>query len=573
MASTLKLSLIVSAVDEATAPIRRINQAINGLTAGPRAVGAALGRLAAEVGLNTVATRANALGGALRNAWQEAGNLALRLGTIAGLGGGGLLGLTKMTAEYGEQVLMASQRLGMSTAAFQRHAFAASQNAVQVEQFADAMRFLAANAVAAANGSEEMATWFRAAGVSVRDARGQIKGTDELFLELADAFARSSKEEEKVKVAQTLLGQSGARMIPLLNQGAAAIRRMGDEAERLGLVMSQDKIEQAEEFGDHLDVLGQVVRTVGLSIGSVLIPVIQPLVVRLTEWVAANRELIAVKVGEFVERVVDALPDLVEGARNVATGFQGVVEALRWAGETFGYAETAAVAVGLYLGGPLIGALANVTLAAALFGTSLGGVALRLGALAFAPVVAAIGNFVTALRAGQGAMAAFNLVLAANPIGATIAAVTALAGAAYLIYRNWEPISGFFTGLFDGIVGVVTGAVESIRRVWGGIAQWIGEQVQAIAGVLPDFVRRRLGFDAAVAGAAPPVAASVPALAAPPASAPGVAPALGPGAQPFEGELVVRFVDAPPGTRVERLSSNGAGPDIGVDLGPTMVMP
>jgi len=550
MASTLKLSLIVSAVDEATAPVRRINQAINNLTAGPRAVGAALGRLATEAGLATVTRRAGTLGGALRGAWQEAGALGFKLAALAGLGGGGMVGLLNTTAAFGENIVLAAERLGMTTRAFQELRFAAEQSGVTGDQFAESMRFLAAKATEAAAGSQEAAQWFRAAGVSVQDASGRIKGTDVLFGELADAFNRSSRDAEKVKVAMALLGDSGVRMVPFMNQGAREIARLRAEAERLGLVITDDLLNQAKDFGDRLGALGAVVRTVGFSIGSVLIPVVEPLVVRMTEWAAANRELIATRVQEFVGRVVEAIPDLVEGAQNIAAGFQGVINVVRWVGDTFGYTESAAVAIGLYLGGPLIGALANVALAATLFGTSLGGVALRLGALAFAPVVAAIGNFVTAIRAGYSVMAAFNLVLAANPIGLVVAGATALAGIGYVLYQRWTP----FRELLD----------------------WIGNKIASVTDLLPEWITRPFGGGATQAstlGVAPPVAATTPALAAPPAGSPGAARAVGPGGQPFAGELVVRFDNAPPGTRIDRLASNGAGPDIGVDLGPTMVMP
>jgi TP901 family phage tail tape measure protein len=66
-----------------------------------------------------------------------------------------------------------------------------------------------------------------------------------------------------------------------------------------------------------------------------------------------------------------------------------------------------------------------------------------------------------------------------NPIGL---AVTAIAGAAYLIYENWEPIGAFFSDLWSGIqdaaapvldwigekIGSVTGAMDAIGGWFGG---------------------------------------------------------------------------------------------------------
>ncbi|WP_447842435.1 phage tail tape measure protein [Enterobacter cloacae] len=49
-----------------------------------------------------------------------------------------------------------------------------------------------------------------------------------------------------------------------------------------------------------------------------------------------------------------------------------------------------------------------------------------------------------------------------NPIGLTI---TAIAGAAYLIYRYWEPISGFFSGLWTHIKAAFDGGIGGITRL------------------------------------------------------------------------------------------------------------
>jgi hypothetical protein len=49
---------------------------------------------------------------------------------------------------------------------------------------------------------------------------------------------------------------------------------------------------------------------------------------------------------------------------------------------------------------------------------------------------------------------AWNVAASANPIGVIIGVVAALAGGAYAVYKNWEPISKFFTGLWDQLKGM-----------------------------------------------------------------------------------------------------------------------
>lgn len=67
-----------------------------------------------------------------------------------------------------------------------------------------------------------------------------------------------------------------------------------------------------------------------------------------------------------------------------------------------------------------------------------------------------------------------------NPIGL---AVTAIAGAAYLIYKYWEPIKGFFTGIWSHVKTAFAGGVKGVSSL---IVNWspLGLFYRAFAGVL-----------------------------------------------------------------------------------------
>ncbi|WP_043946963.1 hypothetical protein, partial [Ralstonia solanacearum] len=54
------------------------------------------------------------------------------------------------------------------------------------------------------------------------------------------------------------------------------------------------------------------------------------------------------------------------------------------------------------------------------------------------------------------AVAVLGRVLLLNPIGLL---VTAIAVAAYLVYRYWEPISGFFSGLWQQVKAAFDGGI------------------------------------------------------------------------------------------------------------------
>lgn len=94
-------------------------------------------------------------------------------------------------------------------------------------------------------------------------------------------------------------------------------------------------------------------------------------------------------------------------------------------------------------------------------------------AAALGPVLIVVGKVVTAIgtiigvvtKVGAAIKAAGGvLAVLTGPIGLTIAAVTALAGAAFLIVKNWEPIKEFFSNLWDSVVAVTTEVWESIKE-------------------------------------------------------------------------------------------------------------
>ncbi|MDU2407128.1 MAG: phage tail tape measure protein [Acinetobacter junii] len=86
----------------------------------------------------------------------------------------------------------------------------------------------------------------------------------------------------------------------------------------------------------------------------------------------------------------------------------------------------------------------------------------------------------------------------ANPMVLAITAVVAVvAGAAYLIYKNWEPIKAFFADLWssvkttlssawDGIKSTLSGVWEGIKGVFGAGLNYIKDVIKSVDAVFAD---------------------------------------------------------------------------------------
>lgn len=116
----------------------------------------------------------------------------------------------------------------------------------------------------------------------------------------------------------------------------------------------------------------------------------------------------------------------------------------------------------------IMNAIGPGTLGAIAKGLTLVGVSL--GALA-------IGQKVMELFALAKALAVVGATLMATPLGWVIASVAALAGLAFLVWKNWEPIGEFFSGLFT-----------RLAHDWDELVGWISDGMSAVAGILPDWI-------------------------------------------------------------------------------------
>jgi hypothetical protein len=170
-----------------------------------------------------------------------------------------------------------SERTGIATDELSRLQYAAQMADVSNESLSGAISKLSRGMSEAAQGTGTANDAFKAMGVSIKDANGNMRSADEMLKVLADRFATYQDGVEKSALAQAIFGKSGAEMITFLNLGSKGMADMGAEAERLGLVVMPDVAARAGEFNDNLDKLKGAATGVAREIGNMLIPTLNKL--------------------------------------------------------------------------------------------------------------------------------------------------------------------------------------------------------------------------------------------------------------------------------------------------------
>lgn len=495
MADSFQLKAILSAVDKMSPVLK----GIQGATKNTRKY---LGDLASAAG-------------------NLAGKVGLPLAALTGALSGGLALVAKRTitdfATVGAALDDLSKRTGVSAESLQVLQYQAEMSDVSMEGLqAGVARLNKGIGEAAAGKNKDLAALFGKLNVRLRDSKGQLRDAVDLLPELSDAFARNTNEVTRARMGNALFGKGYQELLPLLVEGSQALTDLQVEYKKLGLTLTNDQVAAAAALDDSFVKLRYATGGLFAFIGAKLAPVIAPLIDRFINWAAANRDLIATRIGEFVEQLAQAVQSF-----DLTAFLEGLSQFLARAREllqVIGGMKTVLIALAVVMAaGPLlsilqlVGAVGRLSwfLGTSLF-TALGTVIPLLQTMA--SVV--LGTVVSAVAQLGMALGLVFKMLMANPIVLVIAGIAA---AAFLIIQNWEQVKTWFAEFFDWV-----------GEKWRALSGWVGGVASTLGGL----------FGGSSGGVqAPAQGASSTSLAAA-------------GAQRVGGSIGVEFRNAPAGMRV-----------------------
>lgn len=238
----------------------------------------------ASGGLKLLSSAANDAKFQLQAATDRLGMLGSVLGKLGPAGliagasiaalGVGITALVMPVARVGDEFFKLSQKTGVSVEALTALDYAAKLSDVSTEGLTKALQKLSVAMFDSQVNGEEGSAALKALGVSATDVHGQIRPTERVLLDLADKFSIMPDGADKAALAVKLFGKEGLAIVPFLNQGREGITALMEEAQRLGLVMSEDVARASEVFNDNLTRLSAIFEGVQRQIGAAVIPVL-----------------------------------------------------------------------------------------------------------------------------------------------------------------------------------------------------------------------------------------------------------------------------------------------------------
>ena len=235
---------------------------------------------------------------------------------VAGVGAvaGALTLVAKQTADAGDDIAKTSARLNISAKALQELEFAGSSAGIPVTNLRDSLKDLTKNLGEVARGNKTAAQNFAQMGVSVRDANGKIRSSEDVLGSIAEQFAKVKDPARQAALASSVMGESGAMLAPLLRQGQAGIQALREEAVKYGAVIDGPTLKASEDFQDAQQRLGVVITSLRNSLGGKLLPILIESANATRDWLLANRELVE----RGIKGTVEAVRSLLETAGRLA---------------------------------------------------------------------------------------------------------------------------------------------------------------------------------------------------------------------------------------------------------------
>jgi len=229
------------------------------------------------------AQQIQALFGQLAQGMEKVSGASSFLGEIAGqlaaaFTVGAIVDFTEKAIESEAALDKLAQKTGLSVETLSALQATAEKSKVSFEELNVSLGMFSDKIFSALKTGGDLAKIFRDLGVSLTDDYGKILPVNQILQQVMDKFKAMPDGPQKTYVAMELFGRSGRELIPILNQGAEGLRKMRDEAEAGGTLVTAKQSKEALEFEEQIASLKLTLSAMWREVANGVLPTLKDLV-------------------------------------------------------------------------------------------------------------------------------------------------------------------------------------------------------------------------------------------------------------------------------------------------------
>jgi hypothetical protein len=275
----------------------------------------AQGRGKVEDSMSGIAKLSSKIGDSI----QKVGKIAI-FGLGAGLTAltGAITGAAFASVSWAEKLDSVSDVLGTTTQESAALAVAAQHIGGNVEQLSSQMAIMTRGLFDATGAIGPTGEVLKGLGISFQDANGKILPTTDILQQVADKIGGMPDGLEKTQIMMDVFGKSGKDMSDMLGALAGGgMAKFDAQAKAMGLSMSQDAVDGAIALNRSLKDMKMAAQGALVSLGTALLPILQPVAEGLTN--------LAMKGVEFLREKIAVIMPTIQGIADAFGEFFGIL--------------------------------------------------------------------------------------------------------------------------------------------------------------------------------------------------------------------------------------------------------
>jgi len=206
--------------------------------------------------------------------------VASSLGITLGVGAFGAI--VRSSIQAGDEINRLSIRLGASTEALSQYRLVADRAGISFETFTMGLQRMTRRVSEAAQGTGEAKGALQELGLDVQKLK-ELKPEDQ-FEAIAEAMQGVENQSDRVRLAMRLFDSEGVSLLQTMEGGAASIKRVREEADRMGLTLSTD---QAKAMSDAREAMANLSNAF-LGVGNTLAVEVGPTIVEFLNTISSG---------------------------------------------------------------------------------------------------------------------------------------------------------------------------------------------------------------------------------------------------------------------------------------------
>lgn len=241
--------------------------------------------------------KVNATMGKVSSGAQKVADATKGLSAVGASVAVGLVGLGINSAKTADELNTLAKQTGLTTEEIQKFQYASDLVDVSVEDITSALKKMKNNM------SGQADAWARL-GIATTNANGELRDATDVFYETLEALSKVANETERDTLAMSLFGKNADTLSGIIDDGGEALKRMGDQAEALGLILDQDTLNELNGINDTMDEMKARFKMTFTQTGAKILQELAPIIEKVADGFAKVAEFIGNLGGDKLEAIL-----------------------------------------------------------------------------------------------------------------------------------------------------------------------------------------------------------------------------------------------------------------------------